>query len=146
MVQKKYIYNIMKTKKKTRKAIKQIGGVTVPSNFSRHIDLSTINLAEVNIIVENVKHDIEELSDSLKGKPYNLILSKKRDSLRIYMDFLGGLYRLKIIEELNEKYFGRKLSLRTNNTKLPEAEVVSNTNAAQNFNTKTVAKEVLSNS
>lgn len=141
-----YKYNIMKTKKKTRKAIKQIGG-GVPSDFSHHIDLSTINLEQVNEIFEKVLHDIKELNDSMKGKPHDLNLRKKKDSLRIYVEFIEGIQRLKIIEELNEEYFGRKLSLRTNNTKLPEAEVVrTNTNAAQNFETTNVAGQVLSNS
>lgn len=80
----------------------------------------------------------------MKGKPHDLNLRKKKDSLLFYVDFVQGLQRLKIIEELNEEYFGRKLSLRTNNTKLPEAEVVrTNTKSEQNFKTNNVGREVL---
>jgi hypothetical protein len=99
-----------KGKRKTIKVRKQKGGgLELPSNTS--IDLSIFELSTIlDIPLDRINEHINNVHNDIKEAEIDKERSKE---LQIYLEFLQGVQRLKIIQKMHDERFSTRLSLKT---------------------------------
>jgi len=99
------------------------------NKYAKDFDLSSITLKEANEVQDRNAEDRRVNRQSMKGQASQDLYIKlvELDMMHhVYGEFIGEVVRLKMIDEMNERYFGKRIPLNIEREKqeLPIAEAV----------------------
>ena len=99
------------------------------NKYAKDFDLSSITLKEANEVQYRNAEDRRVNRQSMKGQASQDLYIKlvELDMMHhVYGEFIGEVVRLKMIDEMNERYFGKRIPLNIEREKqeLPIAEAV----------------------
>ena len=99
------------------------------NKYAKDFDLSSITLKEANEVQDRNAEDRRVNRQSMKGQASQDLYIKlvELDMMHhVFGEFIGEVVRLKMIDEMNERYFGKRIPLNIEREKqeLPIAEAV----------------------
>ena len=100
--------------------------LTMNNKYAKDFDLSSITLKEATDVQDRLEEDRRVNRESRQRVGSTKELREIDMRQHVYGEFIGEVVRLKIIDEMNERYFGKRIPLNIEREKqeLPIAEAV----------------------